>query len=127
VPTLHNTTYNNALYAVSRDNSGLPVDEARHRRFIAAALPHARDNPSIFYNVACAFMELGDVPAALANIALALEHGFERPEQIRADSSFKSLRRDPRFIALFGPRPDETVSSAGPAGRRRATRRRSRR
>jgi len=34
--------YCNALWVVQNDNSGLPVDEKRARRYLAACLLHAR-------------------------------------------------------------------------------------
>jgi hypothetical protein len=105
VPKLGLTAYNNALYAVMRDNNGLPIDPARHRRFLAAALPHGPENPAIFFNSACVFMELGETDRVFEHIALAIEHGFEGIEQMRDEALFEPLREDARFAAVFAGAP----------------------
>lgn len=98
------STYNNALYAVMADNNGQPVDAERTRRFISRCLPHGPQNPSIFYNVACLYTELDDPAQTFAHIALALEHGYPRPEQIKDEGLFARYADDPGFQALFQKR-----------------------
>lgn len=102
VPGLDRTAYNNALWAVMEDNSKLAVQPGRHRRFLAACLPHGPDNPSIFYNAACLYYELGELEAVFEQIQLALEHGYPSPEQIRDEPLFAPIASDPRFAAAFG-------------------------
>lgn len=93
--------YNNALYGIMADNTGGDVQPERARKYIDAARPYGPRNPSIFYNIACAEMELGNEDAVLENVKLALEHGYEKPEQMRNEEVFGDLRQDPRFTALF--------------------------
>lgn len=101
LPDTDLTTYNNALYAVMDDNSALGVQPERAQRYVAAALPHAPDNPAIFYNAACIYMELGDTPKVYENIRRALEHGFHDPQQIRDEPVFEPIRDGHQFAALF--------------------------
>ncbi len=101
LPTTDLTTYNNALYAVMDDNSGLGVQPERARRYIEAALPHGPENPSIFYNTACVYIELGETDRVFEYVRKALEHGYSDPQKIRDEALFESLRDDPEFIALF--------------------------
>lgn len=111
VPKLGRSGYSNALYAIMRDNNGLPIDEARHRRFLAAALPHGPENPSIFYNAACVFMELGETDRVFEHIALAIQHGFPDVEQLRDEALFEPLRGDARFAAAFEAAPKRKRAS----------------
>jgi hypothetical protein len=106
-PGLALTGHNNALYAVMHDNNGLPIDRDRHLRFIAAALPHGPANASIFYNAACLYMELGETDRVFDNLALALEHGFDRFDVIREEAMLAPLRGDARFIALLDSMPSK--------------------
>jgi hypothetical protein len=106
-PGLALTGYNNALHAVMHDNNGLPIDPDRHRRFIAAALPHGPANTSIFYNAACVYMELGEHERVLDNIELALRHGFDKLDMIRNEPLLAPLRADARFVALLESMPSK--------------------
>jgi tetratricopeptide (TPR) repeat protein len=111
-PDLAVTGYSNALYAVMHDNNGLPIDRDRHLHFIAAALPHGPANPSIFYNAACVYMELGETDRVLDNLALALEHGFDQFDLIREEALLTPLRGDARFIALLDSMPSKKKKAA---------------
>ena len=66
--------YCNALWVVQRDNTGLPIDEARSRRYLAACLPHAPANPPIHLNAAGVYAELGDRDAVVLQLRLAAHH-----------------------------------------------------
>ena len=113
LPGLGKTGYNNALYAIMSDNNGLAIDRARHRRFVEAALPHGPDNPSIYFNAACVFVELGETDRVFECIALAIRHGFEDVEQMRSEALFEPLRDDPRFAAAFEAAPRRAAKKAG--------------
>jgi tetratricopeptide (TPR) repeat protein len=95
------TGYNNALWAVMADNNKLPVDPARHRRFLAACVRHGPENPGIFFNAACAHFELGEIDNTLEMIRAALQHGYHTPQQIRDEPLFAPIASDPRFVAVF--------------------------
>jgi hypothetical protein len=90
-----------ATYAISPSNNGAPPDRKRITRYVKAALPHAKEDPALFYNTACLAYEIGDTESALARIRLALDHGYEKRQQIKKDSVFAPLRKDPRFKAIF--------------------------
>jgi hypothetical protein len=49
--------YCNATWLVQKDNTGLAIDAARSRRYLAACLPHAPRNPAIHLNAAAVFTE----------------------------------------------------------------------
>lgn len=100
-PWVSPSTYSAALSAVCRGNSGLPLDRARAQRYLSAALPIGPREPSIFYNAACLWVELGEVDQALECVRQAREHGYPKPEVMQADAAFDSLRDDPRFGAIF--------------------------
>ena len=100
-PGLHKSVYNNALWAVMDDNNKMPVQHDRARRFLDACLPHGPDNPSIFYNAACAYFELDEINRVYEQLQLAIEHDYPRPEQMRAEPLFAPIADDPRFVAIF--------------------------
>jgi len=52
-PDLLRPSYGNALYSVLSANNGQPVNVARHRRFLRAALKAAGDDPVVRVNAAC--------------------------------------------------------------------------
>jgi hypothetical protein len=125
VPDLDKTAYNNALYAVMHDNNGLPIDPARHRRFVEAALPHGPDNPSIYFNAACIFMELGETDRVFEHIELAIRHGFEGVEQMRGEALFKPLRKDPRFAVAFAAAPQPEAKAKKKAAKKKTAKKKA--
>ncbi len=104
-PHLDRTAYNNALFAIMADNNKLPIDRPRALRFLAAALRFGAENPAIFYNSACVYMELGEVERTLECLAQARRHGHTSPETLRDEPLFRPLADDPRFKALFADLP----------------------
>ncbi len=92
----------NALWAIQADNSGLGLQPDRARKYLEKALPYGTRNPTIFYNAACVFIELGDVPACLVSIQNAVRfssHQLDDP--IRAEALFANLVGTPEFEAAF--------------------------
>lgn len=100
-PWVSPSTYSAALYAVLTGNSGLPLDRARAKRYLTAALPIGPREPGIFYNAACVWVELGEVDQVLECLRLACAHGYPKLKAMQADTAFDSLRDDPRFVAIF--------------------------
>ncbi len=100
-PDLDRTAYNNALYAIMADNNKMPLDRPRAERFLASALRFAPENPAIFFNAACLFLELGDTERTLAHLTLARKHGHPAPEAMRDEPLFAPIANDPRFVAIF--------------------------
>ncbi|MEW1547961.1 tetratricopeptide repeat protein [Streptomyces tsukubensis] len=93
--------YQDALWAVQADNNDLPVQPERARRYLRAALPHGPENPAIFYNAACVWIELDEREKTFECLRLAREHGYSRPYQMRDDRSFRAIAADPRFQQIF--------------------------
>ena len=114
-PGLDRSAYCNALWVRMEDNCKLPLDRAQADRFLALALPHGPRNPAIFYNAACLYMELGQQDHVLANLRLAIEHRYDKPEQMRDEPLFRPLAKDPRFLAIFAQAP---AAAKAPAKRR---------
>lgn len=79
------SAYCNALWVVQQDNTGLPIDEARSRRYLELSLPHATLNPPIWLNAAGVLLELGETDHAVELLRLAarrnvpLAKHFESP------------------------------------------------
>jgi tetratricopeptide (TPR) repeat protein len=59
------------------------------------------ENPYIYHSAACAFAAVGQIDRALAQVALAIEHGYEHAEKMETDVDLAPLQNDPRFTALF--------------------------
>ncbi|MFJ8229804.1 tetratricopeptide repeat protein [Streptomyces sp. NPDC094448] len=93
--------YQDALWAVQADNNDLPVQPERARRYLRAALPHGPENPAIFYNAACVWIELDELEKTFECLRLARERGYSRPYQMRDDRSFRAIADDPRFQQIF--------------------------
>jgi serine/threonine protein kinase/Flp pilus assembly protein TadD len=65
------------------------------------ALAIEPDEPSILYNVACAYALLGRTEEALTCLSKMMEHGTFYKNWAAKDSDLDSLRSDPRFQALL--------------------------
>jgi hypothetical protein len=100
-PWVSPSTYSGALFTVQQSNNRLPLDRRRAERYLAAGLPLGSREPSIFYNAACVCVELGDIDQALNCLRLARTHGYPKVKAMKADTTFASLREDPRFVAIF--------------------------
>jgi len=59
------------------------------------------ENPYIYHSAACAYAAVGQIDRALAQVALAIEHGYEHAEKMETDADLSPLQSDPRFAALF--------------------------
>ncbi|MEO6777012.1 MAG: hypothetical protein ABI467_29040 [Kofleriaceae bacterium] len=61
----------------------------------------AAENPYIYHSAACAYAAVGQIDRAIAQVALAIEHGYEHAEKMETDPDLEPLASDPRFAALF--------------------------
>jgi hypothetical protein len=77
--------YVTALWLIQEDNTKIPLDEKRARRFLRACLPRAKKNPAIYHNAACVFAELGDVGGVIAQLRAAKESGYHAIETMKRD------------------------------------------
>jgi len=103
--TLDLSAYCNALWVVQRDNTGLPVDVDRSRRYLSACLPHAPMNPAIHLNAAAVLMELDERDRAVDElirasrrsvpIAASLNEALLLPLHEHARWASWRLRRNP--------------------------------
>ncbi len=59
------------------------------------------EEPSVLYNVACAYALLGEIDKSIDCLEKAFDHGFSHKEWIENDPDFASLRDNPRFQALM--------------------------
>ncbi|MBI3267714.1 MAG: PDZ domain-containing protein [Planctomycetes bacterium] len=53
------------------------------------------------YNAACGYARMNKLDDAFAWLEKAIDHGFVRPDEIKADEDFESLRADARFKKLL--------------------------
>jgi serine/threonine protein kinase/tetratricopeptide (TPR) repeat protein len=74
----------------------------RARELLGKALALAPDDVSDMFQASVVYEQLGDRKRALQYIAKAIQGGFPR-DQIENSPSLAQLRRDPRFLRLFGP------------------------
>jgi TolB-like protein/Tfp pilus assembly protein PilF len=59
------------------------------------------DDPSVYYNVACGFMQLGEPERALDCLSRAVDAGFAHREWAANDPELAPLKGDPRFEAIL--------------------------
>jgi uncharacterized protein (TIGR02996 family) len=94
--------YCNPLWAVQNDNTGLPLDAVRARRYLAACLPHGRSNPPIHLNAAGVLVELGDHDAAIQQLLLARAGKVELAAHLD-EPLFRVLKSHARWEEVVGP------------------------
>ena len=97
--TLHLSAYCNALWVVQEDNTGLPQDAERARRYLQRCLIHASMNPDIHQNAAGVLVELGEFDAAMDQLFAAAYREVKLGE-IMAAPLLEPLRRHPRWTEL---------------------------
>jgi hypothetical protein len=65
------------------------------------------DDPSVLYNIACAFALEDQKREAISTLKKAIENGFGHWSWIEHDSDLDSLRQEPDFIELLERKPAE--------------------
>lgn len=97
--------YCNALYVLQNDNSGLPVNYDLNKKFLSQCLKHAPENPAIFFNAACLYVEMGEYNQAYHMIKQAIEHNYKNIEsmknQILVLNFFKDFKQKTDVLKLF--------------------------
>ncbi len=88
--------WNNAcIHAHALGNYKLAVELAK------GGQPYAPENPYIYHSAACAFAAVGDIDAAIEQVAHAIEHEYEHTEKMETDADLAPLQADARFGQLF--------------------------
>lgn len=90
----------NPLFAVQDDNHHQGVDAKRQRRYLKRCLPHGPENPAIYLNAACIYVELEEPERALEHLVLAKEGGYD-VRRHRNERLFEPLRENPTFLKLM--------------------------
>lgn len=83
-------------YALAEDGQ---VERARE--WAERALDADRDEPAIMYNVACAYILLGDKDEALNLLDRAVKQGYGHRAWLAHDPDLAAVRDDPRFQKLL--------------------------
>ena len=65
------------------------------------AQPYAHENPYIFHSAACAYAAAGELAKAFEQIALAVQHDYERLDSLEVDTDLGEILGWPEFKALF--------------------------
>ena len=71
------------------------------------ALAMDPDDPSVLYNIACAFAVEGQKREGISTLKKAIDNGFGHWSWIEHDTDLDSLRDDPEFIAMLAAKPVE--------------------
>ncbi len=87
---------------------------AEAEAMLRRALELKPDDKTALYNAACARSRLNDTEAAFEYLRKAIKHGADRAWAWN-DPDLESLRSDPRFMEIAGPRP-EPAPAPVPAG-----------
>ena len=112
-----NTAYRKALQVVNK-HLELNPDDARAVNLGAAALCHLGDrdeavkwaskatvidpdNPSVLYNVACVYAQLGEIERGIDCLEQSITTGMGQKEWIENDPDLNPLRENPRFQSLL--------------------------
>ena len=101
--------YCNALWVVQHDNTGLPKDAERQRRYLEACAPHASMNPAIHLNSSGVWMELGEPDRAVDQLLQASRRRVPIAESLdcalllplRAHARWAELERAAQPVAHF--------------------------
>ncbi len=105
------SVYANALWFAQKDNTGLPINKERNDKWLEICLPHAPENPGIFFNAACVFMEHQEPEKVIDNIRNAIHfgagieglNGFHNTREMAKDPLFDPIRD--RVDAIFNTPP----------------------
>jgi serine/threonine protein kinase/Flp pilus assembly protein TadD len=100
-----------ALYmgAISLTNLG---ESEKAREWNRRALAMEPDDPSVLYNIACAFALEDQKKEAFEALGKAIDYGFGHWSWIENDPDFNSLRADPRFSDILARKPSGTQTAA---------------
>ena len=75
------------------------LDEAKAKA--ARAIELSPNDPLMFYNAACFYSNVGDIPRALESLKNAISSGYGFFEWIKRDPDLDPLRNEPQYIELM--------------------------
>lgn len=92
-----------ALWVIQEDNSAIPVDKDRAKRFLAACLPHAIKDPRIHHNAACVYAELEDATRVVQQIRALKAAGYDKLAAVKKDclKLYPALKKHAAFATAF--------------------------
>jgi serine/threonine protein kinase/Flp pilus assembly protein TadD len=99
-----------ALYMGAMSLTALGESD-KAREWNRRALAMDPDDPSVLYNIACAFAMENQKAEALDALTKALDEGFGHWKWIEHDADLDSLRDDPAFAALLARKPADADAS----------------
>ena len=100
-----------ALYMGAMSLTTLGESE-KAREWNRRALAMDPDDPSVLYNIACAFAMENQAVEAITALTKALDNGFGHWKWIEHDADLDSLRANQEFIELLSRKPVETETGA---------------
>ena len=100
-----------ALYMGAMSLTALGESE-KAREWNRRALAMDPDDPSVLYNIACAFATENQPDEAIDALTKALNNGFGHWKWIEHDIDLNSLRDKPAFLALLSRKPHDAESGA---------------
>ncbi len=80
---------------------GLSGDIKKEIYYYEKALAVYPQYKEVYYNLACAYTDLGQKDKAFHALELALKNGFQSRSLIESDADLRALREDARFQALL--------------------------
>ena len=96
--------YCNALYVLQKDNTGLPINIELNFEFLEKCLAVGPQNPAIYFNAACLYMEMNDLNKVYECIHLSKKHSYKNYdgmiEEIKNAPMFSAFVSDNRFNDL---------------------------
>jgi tetratricopeptide (TPR) repeat protein len=98
-------TYKPRSWETNRDVFALFADgeHARARRLLIDALDRYDDRSELFYNLACAEAQLGELDAAIEHLRAAVGERSSLAGIAIEDPDLEPLRSNPRFSAIVAP------------------------
>ena len=100
-----------ALYMGAMSLTSLGESE-KAREWNRRALAMDPDDPSVLYNIACAFAMENQTAEAIDALTKALDNGFGHWKWIEHDADLDSLRGKPEFLELLKRKPQESETGA---------------
>ena len=82
-------------------------ESEKAREWNRRALAMDPDDPSVLYNIACAFAMENQADEALDALKKALDNGFGHWKWIEHDPDLDALRDTPKFLEMLKQKPAE--------------------